>query len=207
MYLFVRCAFRTTCCPAREACSCRTGRSRKWCPSPCTVERVSTSALPLHLFMTYWLQMVHGISLLATTICPMPFSSKSFSPWPLYQPTHLAGALPRLLVLSTDTHSGRTLQHLPSPNLVNCPTSVSQYGLRYRLLLRDVGAVNINVIVPGVAGITTIAGVSVAGTSSPRRVSAPLVQLAPAALHKAHPHLQSSKLKVLHAHPLTHSQR
>lgn len=121
--------------------------------------------------------------------------------------THLAGALPRLLVLSTDTHSGRTLQHLPSPNLVNCPTSVSQYGLRYRLLLRDVGAVNINVIVPGVAGITTIAGVSVAGTSSPRRVSAPLVQLAPAALHKAHPHLQSSKLKVLHAHPLTHSQR
>ncbi|CAK1593409.1 unnamed protein product [Parnassius mnemosyne] len=63
---------------------------------------------------------------------------------------------------------------------------------------------------------------SVANTTTTRRVAAPLVQLAPAALgHKPlqlHPppavvvaphvhHVPSSKLKVLHAHPLTHTQR
>ncbi|KAL0809759.1 hypothetical protein ABMA28_011259 [Loxostege sticticalis] len=74
---------------------------------------------------------------------------------------------------------------------------------------------------------TNVAGVSVgASTSSPRRVSAPLVHLAPAALsHKPlqiHPphsqplvvaqshtihHVAPNKLKVLHAHPLTQTQR
>ncbi|XP_028169263.1 uncharacterized protein LOC114359179 [Ostrinia furnacalis] len=75
---------------------------------------------------------------------------------------------------------------------------------------------------------TTVAGVSVgASTSSPRRVSAPLVHLAPASLahkplqihqpphstplvvaqsHTIH-HVAPNKLKVLHAHPLTQTQR
>ncbi|KAJ0170194.1 hypothetical protein K1T71_014122 [Dendrolimus kikuchii] len=73
------------------------------------------------------------------------------------------------------------------------------------------------------AGVATVAGVSVAGTSSsPRRVSAPLVHLAPAALaHKqvvqqsgqglvvapSLHHVNPNKLKVLHAHSLTHTQR
>lgn len=72
-------------------------------------------------------------------------------------------------------------------------------------------------------GVATVAGVSVAGTSSsPRRVSAPLVHLAPAALgHKqvvqqssqglvvapSLHHVNPNKLKVLHAHSLTHTQR
>lgn len=78
--------------------------------------------------------------------------------------------------------------------------------------------------------IAGVSGVSVASTSSPRRVPAPLVHLAPALAHKplqlhhpphsqhSHPpvvvaqshtihHVAPNKLKVLHAHPLTLSQR
>ncbi|CAK1548983.1 unnamed protein product [Leptosia nina] len=70
--------------------------------------------------------------------------------------------------------------------------------------------------ISNVANIPTIANVSVA---NPRRVSAPLVNLAPTGLSKPlqihHPtvvvapqhHVTPSKLKVLHAHPLTHTQR
>lgn len=74
-----------------------------------------------------------------------------------------------------------------------------------------------------VANITNVANVANVASvaNATRRVTAPLVQLAPASLtHKPlqihHPsvvvapqvhHVAPSKLKVLHAHPLTHSQR
>ncbi|XP_041988612.1 uncharacterized protein LOC121740009 isoform X2 [Aricia agestis] len=68
-------------------------------------------------------------------------------------------------------------------------------------------------------GASGASGASGAGGAGARRVSAPLVQLASGSLHKplqlqqpvvvnsqVH-HVAPSKLKVLHAHPLTHSQR
>ncbi|CAG4963421.1 unnamed protein product [Colias eurytheme] len=106
-------------------------------------------------------------------------------------------------------------------------------------LQRDLGATSVaNVVTAGAAGkvanVTNMANVSMANmanmasvsvanvanvsVANARRVSAPLVQLAPASLHKPlqiHPtvvvtpqhHVTQSKLKVLHAHPLTHTQR
>ncbi|CAH2084167.1 unnamed protein product [Euphydryas editha] len=96
---------------------------------------------------------------------------------------------------------------------------------------REIGSATVasvaNVVSAGSAGkvasVANVANVANVATvaSATRRVSAPLVQLAPAALgHKPlqlhHPsvvvasqmqHVTPSKLKVLHAHPLTHSQR
>ncbi|XP_014364054.2 uncharacterized protein LOC106715297 [Papilio machaon] len=79
----------------------------------------------------------------------------------------------------------------------------------------------VNMATVGSVGSVGTVG-SVSSATATRRVGAPLVQLAPAALaHKPlqlHPppavvvaphvhHVPSSKLKVLHAHPLTHTQR
>ncbi|XP_034838529.1 uncharacterized protein E(Pc) isoform X2 [Maniola hyperantus] len=89
---------------------------------------------------------------------------------------------------------------------------------------REIGSTTVasvaNVVTAGAGKPTTVTNVSIANAT--RRVSAPLVQLAPASLgHKPlqlhhHPsvvvtpqmhHVTQSKLKVLHAHPLTHTQR
>ncbi|VVD01361.1 unnamed protein product, partial [Leptidea sinapis] len=71
----------------------------------------------------------------------------------------------------------------------------------------------------GVASVASVVTAVSAGKAAGRRLAAPLVQLAPAGLHKPlqlhHPsvvvnpvhHVTPSKLKVLHAHPLTHTQR
>ncbi|CAH2229356.1 jg17103 [Pararge aegeria aegeria] len=78
-----------------------------------------------------------------------------------------------------------------------------------------------NVVTMGTGKATNVTNVSTIANAT-RRVSGPLVQLAPASLgHKPlqlhhHPsvvvtpqmhHVNPSKLKVLHAHPLTHTQR
>lgn len=99
--------------------------------------------------------------------------------------------------------------------LISATASVGNVGTTSNVV--SVGTVG---SVGSVGSVATVG--SIASTTTARRVATPLVQLAPATLgHKPlqlHPppavvvaphvhHVPSSKLKVLHAHPLTHTQR
>ncbi|XP_026316672.1 uncharacterized protein LOC113227842 isoform X2 [Hyposmocoma kahamanoa] len=128
------------------------------------------------------------------------------------------GVPPQILTVSvSDSLKVRLQNHLLSSQAGASGATV--VGLVQSVANGPFAAPPVAVAVP-VAQRDATVGVSVAGTSSPRRVSAPLVQLAPALAHKplAHPpvvvaqshtihHVAPNKLKVLHAHPLTQTQR